>query len=65
MAVNKSTRIKACYDRFVVAGKTLLKGRIVVVTVGDFPRELSRYTWYAVREGAKFEATVDDIKTTP
>ena len=57
--------MKACYDRFVVAGKTLLKGRIVVVTVVDFPRELSRYTWYAVLEGAKFEATVYDIKTAP
>ena len=57
--------MKACYDRFVVAGKTLLKGRIVVVTVGDFPRELSRCTWYAVLEGAKFEATVYDIKTAP
>ena len=65
MSVNKSAWMKACYDRFVVAGKTLLKGRIVVVTVGDFPRELSRYTWYAVLEGAKFEATVYDIKIAP
>ena len=35
------------YDKFTVAGKTLLKGRIGAVTVGHIPRKLSRHIWYA------------------
>lgn len=53
------------YDRFAVAGTTLLEGRIGAVTVGHIPRELSRYTWYAIQEGATFEATVHDTKAKP
>ena len=42
------------------AAKTLLKGRIRVVTVGHIPRELSLHAWYAIQKRAKFQATVDD-----
>ena len=31
------------HDRFAVAGKTMLKGKIAPVTVGHVPRELARY----------------------
>ena len=53
------------HNRFAVAGKTLLESRIGSITVGHVPRELSRYTWYAIQEGAKFEATVHDTKARP
>ena len=53
------------YDKFAVADKTLLKARIVAVTVGHVPRELSRQTWYAIQKGAKFQATVYDTKAKP
>ena len=44
------------------AAKTLLKGRIRVVTVGHIPRELSLHAWYAIQKRTKFQATVDDSK---
>ena len=56
------------HDRIDVAGKTLLKGRIAPITFGHVLRELSRhtwYTWYAVQEGAQFEATVHNTKARP
>ena len=53
------------HDRFAVAGRTPLKGHIGPITVGHVPRELSRYTWFAIQEGAKFEATVEDTKSRP
>ena len=53
------------YDKFAVAGKTLLKVRIGAVTVGDIPRELSRHTWYAIQKGAKFRATAYYTKAKP
>ena len=53
------------HDRFPVAGKTLLKGRIVPITVGHIPRELSRHTLYAIKEGAQLEATVHNTKARP
>ena len=43
---------------FAVAGKTMFKGKITPVAVGHVPRELARYVWYAIMEGAKFEAVV-------
>ena len=39
------------HDKFAIAGKTMLKGKIGLVFVGHIPRELSRYTWYAIQEG--------------
>ena len=36
------------HDRFVMAGKTLLKGRTAPITVAHVPREPSRHTWYAI-----------------
>ena len=53
------------HDRFAVAGKTLLKGRIAPITVGHIPRELSRHTWYAIQERGQFEATVHNMKARP
>ena len=53
------------HDRFAVAGKTMLKGKIAPVTVGHVPRELARYVWYARMEGAKFEAVVHQEKEKP
>ena len=50
------------HDRFSVAGKTPLKGRITPITVGHVPRELSCKTCHAVQEGAQFEATVYNTK---
>ena len=53
------------YDKFVVADKSLLKGRIVAVTVEHVPREFSRHTWYAIQKGGKFQTTVYDTKAKP
>ena len=53
------------HDRFVVAGKTVLKGRIAPITIEHVSRELSRHTWYAIRERAQFEATVHNTKARP
>ena len=53
------------HDRFAVAGKTRLKGKIALVTVGHVPRELARYVWYAIMEGAEFEAVVHQEKEKP
>ena len=46
------------HDRVAVAAKTMLKGKIAPVTVDHVPQELARYVWYAIMEGAKFEAVV-------
>lgn len=53
------------YDKFAVAGQALLRGRLGEITVGHIPRELSRYTWYAMAGGAKFKAFVNDAKRRP
>ena len=50
------------HDKFAVAGKTLLKGRIAPITVGYVSRELSHLTWYEIHEGAQFEATTHNTK---
>ena len=39
------------FDRFAVAGKTLLPGKLAPSIVGHVPRELSRYICYALRYG--------------
>ena len=36
-----------------------------VVVVGHIPRELSRYIWFSIGEGAKFEAEVHKGKLMP
>ena len=48
------------HDRFIVTGKTLLKGHIAPISV--VPRELSQQTWYVIQEGAHFEATAHNTK---
>ena len=40
----------------------LLKDKIKLVIVRHVPRELSRYIWYVIQEGAKLEAEVHDLK---
>ena len=50
------------HDKFAVAGKTMVKGKIGLIIVGHIPRELSRYTWYAIQEEVKFEAVVHEAK---
>ena len=53
------------HDRFAVAGKTLLKDCIEPITVLHVLRELSQHTWYAIQEGAQFEATIHNAKARP
>ena len=53
------------YDRFAVAGRVLLPHKIGQITVGHIPREISRYTWYAILEGAKISAQVINEKYKP
>ena len=50
------------YEKFALAGQTLLKRKIGLIIVGHVPRELSHYVWYANQEGAKFESEVHDVK---
>ena len=50
------------HDKFAVAGKTMLKGKIGLIMVGHIPREISRYTWYAIQEGARFDAVLQEAK---
>ena len=49
------------YDRFAVAGRTLLPGKLAPSTVGHVPREISRYIWYALRYGTMITAEVKDV----
>ena len=48
------------FDRFTVAGKTLLPGKLAPSVVGHVPRELSRYIWNAFRYVAIITAEVKD-----
>ena len=50
------------YNKFAVAGKTLLKGKTKLIIVRHVPRELSRYIWCVIQEGAKLETEVHDLK---
>ena len=50
------------YDRFAVAGRTLLPGRLAPSTVGHVPREISGYIWHASRYGAAITAEVTYVE---
>ena len=50
------------YDRFAVAGKTLLPGKLAPSTVGHVPREISLHIWYALRYGAMITAEVNNVQ---
>ena len=39
-----------------------MKGKIGLIVVGLVPREPSRYIWFSIREGPKFEAEVHKEK---
>ena len=45
-------------DKFAVAGKVTMKGKIGLIIVGHVPRQLSRYMWYSIQEGTKYDAEV-------
>ena len=51
------------HDKFAVAGKVTMKGKIGLIVIGHVPRELSRYVWYSIPEGAKYDVEVH--KKTP
>ena len=55
------------HDRFAVSGLATLRGRLAPVVVGHIPRELSRYVWYALEKGAKFngEVLTAKVKRSP
>ena len=40
------------YDRFAGCGLVKIPGKIELTIVGHIPREISRYVWYAMEEGA-------------
>ena len=48
------------FDRFAVAGKTLLSVKLAASIVGHVPLELSRHIQYALRYGAIITAEVKD-----
>ena len=51
------------YDKYVVAGYTNLPGKMVLCVVGHMPREISRYTWFAIEGGANITAQVVSTNT--
>ena len=46
------------HDKFTVAGRVTMRGRFGWIIVGHIPREVSRYVWYSILEGAKYEVEV-------
>ena len=46
------------HDKFAVAGRVTMRGKFGWIIVGHIPRELSRYVWYSILEGAKYEVEV-------
>ena len=53
------------YDRFAVARKIKLPGKLRAVIIGHVPREMSRHVWYAIREGTKFSVMVRSVTPRP
>ena len=53
------------HDRFAVAAKTKLPGKLCAVIVGHVPREMSRHVWYAIREGAEFSGMLKSVAPRP
>ena len=46
------------HDKFAVAGRVTMKERLGWITVGHIPTELSRYVWYSIQEGEKYDVEV-------
>ena len=46
------------HDKFAVAGRFTMRGRFGWIVVGHIPKELSRYVWYSIQEGAKYDVEV-------
>ena len=53
------------YDRFAIFGSAKRPGKIGCVVVEHFPRELSRYMWYALDSGAIISLKVISDKEKP
>ena len=51
------------HDKYAVACKVTIKGKIGLIVVGHLSRKLSRYVWYSIQEGAKSDVEVH--KKTP
>ena len=50
------------YNKFAVARKVTMKGKIGLIVAGHVPREFSRRFRFSIGEGAKFEAEVHKEK---
>ena len=50
------------YNKFAVARKVTMKGKIGLIVAGHVPREFSRHFRFSIGEGAKFEAEVHKEK---
>ena len=46
------------HDKFAVAGRVTMRGRFGWIVVGHIPKEPSRYLWYSIHEGAKYDVEV-------
>ena len=46
------------YDKYAVAGYTKLPVKMVLCVLGHMPREISRYTWFAIEGGANITVQV-------
>ena len=44
--------------KYAVAGRVTMEGRLGWITVGHIPRATSRYVWYSIQEGAKYDVEV-------
>ena len=53
------------HDRFAVAGKTKLHGKLCAVIIGHVPKEMSCRVWYAIRQGAEFSGMVKSVVPKP
>ena len=45
-----------------MSGLVTLRGTLAPVVVGHVPKELSRYVWYALEQGAEFTGRVISVK---
>ena len=53
------------HDKFAVARRVTMRGRFGWIVVGHIPKELSRYVWYSIQEGVKYDVEVYKKKPMP
>ena len=46
------------HDKFAAAGRVTMRETFGWIVVGHIPKELSRYVWHSVLEGAKYDVEV-------